>query len=177
MEIKSYNQLNIKEKEVILEEIKFIFFESSSVKSFRDDEHKVSFFNRWCGDYLKHYPEYFYLTLENGKLLGYLCGVIDSKLAINFLNVPAQNLFEDLFETYPAHLHINFHPDARGKGLGTILINHFENELKKREVRGLHLITSQSARNVSFYKKAGFNYALEREFNGSFLYFMGKKTE
>jgi len=111
--------------------------------------------------------------MEEGKVLGYLTGCSDSIRAMNELSVPGFAIFHDLFLAFPAHLHINFHPDARGKGLGSILMNHYMNFLKLNNVMGVHLITSPDAQNVSFYSRLGFEKTETREFNGMPLYFMG----
>ena len=176
--IKTIDQFNEKDKMVIVEQIKDIFFQSSSVKNFDSEDHKNTFFKRWCGDYITYYPESFYLCFDEGenskKLLGYLSGCLNSLLALNVLNVPAQRTFESQFIDYPAHLHINFHPDARGKGLGSVLVNHFCGQLKNSGIKGVHLVTSPDAKNVSFYHRLGFTNEV-RQLNGkSALLFMGK---
>ena len=71
-------------------------------------------------------------------------------------------LFDDLYDAYPAHLHINLTSAARGHGLGGRLIAALEENLRSTGVPGLHLVTDPHARNVSFYRKNGFTHAVER---------------
>ncbi|MDO9181182.1 MAG: GNAT family N-acetyltransferase, partial [Bacteriovorax sp.] len=119
----------------------------------------------------------FLIMREGQKVLGYLSGCLDSTLAATEVEVPAFKLFEDLFETYPAHFHINFHPDCRGRGLGSLLVLEFVKVLKKEGVSGVHLVSSPEALNISFYERLGFLYQVKREFNQMNLLFMGKTLE
>lgn len=164
-------------KKSILEQVKTIFFLSTSIKEFESTEKKENFFKRWCGDYITVYPEEFFIMSEDIKVLGYLSGCVDSNKARNELNVPAFEAFSDLFFEYPAHLHINFHPDCRGRGLGSLLVKEFCKELRQINVSGVHLITSPKAANVTFYERLGFTHKVERNFNQMNLLFMGKKLD
>ena len=163
------------EYEEILSQIKYIFYVSSSIKEFSSPERKIGFFKRWCGDYISNYAEHFLVMRENAKVLGYMSICEDSSIALGVLEIPAYDLFSDLFSTYPAHLHINFHPDCRGKGLGSKLVEHCCNNLRNNGVRGIHLVTSPDADNVSFYQRLGFTHEVKRESpSKSLLLFMGK---
>lgn len=174
--IKTFKNLNLEEKDDARSLIKEIFYLSSSIKTFDSEDRKQSFFMKWCGNYLEKYPEFFYLAFsEDQQLLGYLCGSINSRECLEVLNVPGMSLFSDCFDEFPAHLHINFHPDARGKGLGTILVNHFIKDCKKLNIGGLHLITSPDAKNVSFYKRLNFIKEIVRFQNEKELLFMGQR--
>ncbi len=164
-------------KKSYLEQVKTIFFLSTSIKEFSTPEKKETFFKRWCGDYITLYPEEFFIMVEDEKVLGYLSGCIDSIKARSELNVPAFDAFADLFLEYPAHLHINFHPDCRGRGLGSVLVNEFCKELRGLNSPGVHLVTSPKAVNVTFYQRLGFKHEVERSFNQMQLLFMGKKLE
>lgn len=159
-----------------IEEIKDIFYEATSVKNFKDEEHKKTFFEKWCGDYIQNNPTEFYLMVEtdNDQLLGYLSGEANSLKALEIMRVPGQKVFEDQFEQFPAHLHINFHVSTRGRGLGSDLVRFYCSVLKSKNISGLHLVTSPEAKNVTFYQKLGFDYQLVREYSGSSLLFMGK---
>lgn len=174
IEIVSLDSLNADQKEMALTKVEEIFFLSSSLKSFSSEERRQAFYKRWCGDYQTLYPEEFFIAMEEGKVLGYLSGCSDSTRAMNELSVPGYAVFQDLFLAFPAHLHINFHPDARGKGLGSILMNHYMSYLKLNNVMGVHLITSPDAQNVSFYQRLGYSRTETREFNERPLHFMGR---
>lgn len=174
IEILALKDLDTDSKEVILNKVEEIFFLSSSLKTFSSIERRQAFYKRWCGDYQNLYPEEFFIVMEEGKILGYLSGCSDSTRAMNEVSVPGYAIFQDLFLAFPAHLHINFHPDARGKGLGSILINHYMSWLKINNVMGVHLVTSPNAQNVSFYLRLGFTKTETRSFNEMPLYFMGR---
>jgi GNAT superfamily N-acetyltransferase len=176
MEIIKLSQI-VKNREDILSQVENIFFVSSSLKSFSSEERKQAFYKRWCKDYQQFYPEEFFIMIEDGKVLGYLSGCSDSTKASELLEVPGYSAFTDLFKIYPAHLHINFHPDSRGRGLGSVLIRYYVDFLKSKKVHGLHLVTSRDAQNVSFYERLGFTYSEGRKFNEMELYFMGSKLD
>lgn len=160
-------------KEQLIDQVKNIFYLSSSIQNFSTVERKEAFFKRWCGDYISLYPNDFYIIHDKLKVYGYLSGTRDSSESLDVLEVPALAVFSDLFEKYPAHLHINFHPDARGKGLGSLLVNHYKETLREAHIKGLHLVTSPGAKNISFYERLGFNHQVTRNFNQSELLFMG----
>jgi ribosomal protein S18 acetylase RimI-like enzyme len=176
MEIIKLSQIT-KNREDILAQVENIFFVSSSLKSFSSEERKQAFYKRWCKDYQQFYPEEFYIMIEDGKVLGYLSGCCDSTKALEVLEVPGYSAFKDLFDIYPAHLHINFHPQSRGRGLGSLLIRHYVSSLKSIKLHGLHLVTSRDAQNVSFYERLGFSFTEGRKFNEMELYFMGWKFD
>lgn len=157
--------------------IEEIFFLSSSIKSFSSPEKKEAFFKKWCGDYLEYYSESFYLLYYEEALMGYLSGCDNSLESLNILNVPGHSIFADLFNAFPAHLHINFHPNARGKGWGSQLVRHYLDDLRLKKISGIHLITSKDAQNVSFYHRLGFNHTEVRKFNENELFFMGHILE
>ena len=175
IEIKVLNSCPDDLKKDIHKSVRDIFFLSTSKKEFASEDHKEEFFNKWCGDYLRKYPETFFLAFDsNGKLLGYLSGALDTLETLKTLRVPGVIHFSHLYEKYPAHLHINFHPEARGMGLGSLLVNHFCQFLIDRKIKGVHLITSKEAKNVSFYERLGFNATESFNQGPMGLFFMGK---
>ncbi|MBC7540818.1 MAG: GNAT family N-acetyltransferase [Bacteriovorax sp.] len=165
---------NKTELEDIIQQVQSIFYTSSSLKEFSSAERKQAFFKRWCGDYISLYPDQFIIMREGQKVLGYLSGCTDSSFALVVVEVPGFSLFSDLFKFYCAHFHINFHPDCRGRGLGSQLVEGYCEELKKMGVTGVHLITSPDAANIGFYQRLGFDHVVQREFNQMTLLFMGR---
>lgn len=68
----------------------------------------------------------------------------------------------DIFEDYPAHLHINIAPEYQKQGMGSALIERFEKAMCASGARGVHLITSaRNTKALPFYKRHG--YAVIRE--------------
>jgi ribosomal protein S18 acetylase RimI-like enzyme len=58
---------------------------------------------------------------------------------------------------WPAHLHIDLLPVARGSGLGTALMERWLNKLKEADSPGCHLLTLlENGRALSFFEKMGF---------------------
>ncbi|GIW35200.1 MAG: N-acetyltransferase [Meiothermus sp.] len=65
-------------------------------------------------------------------------------------------------ELYPAHLHINLLPQARGFGLGHQLLEAHLNCLRARGVRGVQLSTTrENDRALKLYEKFGFEVYIE----------------
>lgn len=70
---------------------------------------------------------------------------------------------DELLEGYPSHLHINLLPDYQRKGLGTQLMDCFEEKMRAKGVVGLRLdTTSENRKAIPFYGKRG--YTILKEF-------------
>ncbi|MCJ8277854.1 MAG: GNAT family N-acetyltransferase [Bdellovibrionales bacterium] len=160
----------------LLEDLKEVFFLTSSKKVFKSNDEKNKFYHRWLGIYLKHYPEEtFYITF-NDNLVAYLLACTDTQ---DFINNKVDfshklGLFTEMYTHYPCHLHMNCHPDHQRKGLGKILMQALFSELKRKNVQGVHLLTSPDMDNVYFYRKQGFDKE-QTIFDGKTqFHFMGK---
>lgn len=58
---------------------------------------------------------------------------------------------------YPAHLHIDFVPNAQGKGYGTSLISHLCTHLRQKNIPGLMLdVSVDNIGAQRFYQRNGF---------------------
>src|SRR5262245_43613674 len=90
-------------------EIDGIFFESSNTKTFKSEEARVAFRERWLGRYLAHDPEFTYLALlPNGTVVGYLVGAIDDPAtAERFADIGYFAALGSQTKQFPAHLHVN----------------------------------------------------------------------
>lgn len=147
-----------------------IFFLTSSRQRFSSAEEKERFFEKWTRYYLESEPDLIFLAKdENEKVLGYLTGCVRSGKMND-----VDELFADQFSRFPAHLHINCHPDAQGKGCGSRLMAEFIRVLHERKIAGVHIVTSPIAENRRFYLKNGFNFELIRAWKERPLLFMGR---
>ncbi|MBL7666043.1 MAG: GNAT family N-acetyltransferase [Bacteriovoracaceae bacterium] len=161
MDIKTYQQCASAK---VVTEIQNIFFETSTKTDFKNPEEKLTFFEKYCGYYLKHHPNFFFLALHENKIVGYLCGAVNSASETELYTILSHyGLFEDQYLKYPAHLHMNLTAKLQGQGIGTLLVEAFVNKLKETKVKGMHIITAPKARNVGFYQKNNFAYQLERD--------------
>lgn len=123
--------------------------------------------------YLDNFPELFIVAFENEKALGYVCGSNSTLNNLDFFKMHSYlDLFKNELEYFPAHLHINVHPDAQGMGIGKKLIRFFENLLA---AKGVHIITTPKSSNVKFYEAMGYKYAKKLCFNLNDLLFLGKE--
>lgn len=154
-------------------EVDAIFFESSDKKEFKDQEERSLFYQKYLGFYLDRYPE-LALVAKSESVLGYTVGALDSMdLELQRLQ-PHLNLFQEYFDKFPAHLHINCHAMSRGMGIGSLLIETLEELLIKQGVIGYHIMTAPNAKSRDFYRKLGLNFEVVKEFKGSQILFMGK---
>lgn len=158
-----------------LQQIKNIFFVSSLKQTFVSDNEKQQFFKLWTEYYLNQNWPGKTTYIKNGpEVLGYVMWATNSNLAKNYYEqlLPSYTLFEDLFDEFPAHLHINLSPKARGQGVGSQLIEYV---LTTYGTNGpFHIVTSEGARNQSFYLKNGFTFTVTKDFCGAALAFMGR---
>ncbi|MCP5063841.1 MAG: GNAT family N-acetyltransferase [Ignavibacteriae bacterium] len=73
---------------------------------------------------------------------------------------------KDRFDLFPAHLHINILPIAKGKGMGRKLMDEFINKLRTLNVSGLHLEVGKSNKNaIQFYEHLGFREVKDYEYS------------
>lgn len=169
MEIKTWSDLS---DHKFLAEISEIFFEASSKKNFESPEEKDKFFQKWLGKYLECFPDWTFLAVEDGVLLGYITGCPDSlkyaELSQPIVGGPAD------YQNYPAHLHINCHRNSRGKGVGGKLLKKFEENCKEKGLSGVHLITLEGEANVAFYLKNLYKIVSKKEEKKGNLLFMAK---
>jgi ribosomal protein S18 acetylase RimI-like enzyme len=143
-----------------------VFWETASRTSFTDAT-ELCKYRRMYFDYYWHAaPELFLLAVRDAEAtapgletLGYVCALADTRAHSELYQLAAHlSLFDDLYEMYPAHLHVNLTGASRGLGLGSRLIAALEERLRRADIQapGLHLITSTEARNVPFYRRNGF---------------------
>lgn len=74
----------------------------------------------------------------------------------------------EFLEQYPAHLHIDILSSHQRKGYGGILISEFLNELRKKEVKGVHLgMRADNTLAGNFYEKHGFKRFADIKMDGT----------
>lgn len=165
--------VTFKDSSTLEEGLREIFFLSSSVTQFETPKHKEEFYDRWLGCYLKSYPETTWCAVEGDKVLGYLTVCPDTYSFLEKRPLQSLLLFKEYYQEYPAHLHMNTHPEARGKGIGSKLVKHGQYCLAEMGLAGWHLVTTEGERNVEFYKRQGMQILGRHEFKGSTLLLMG----
>jgi ribosomal protein S18 acetylase RimI-like enzyme len=152
------------------QDIQEIFFESSTKKNFTSNQEREEFRWKYLDFYLTHYPEYAWLAVKGNKLLGYILGMPQTTDARLWEIQPHLKYFSDLYERFPAHLHLNTHADSRGQGVGSVLMQKMLHQFQHHGLAGVHIMTGPSAQNRHFYGKMGFDFTLEREG----IYFMAR---
>lgn len=174
MKIKKISELSDNQ---LSETIK-IFFQTSSVQSFKSTDAKEIFLYRYFGYYQEDHADLFFVALHEKSddiPLGYICGVQNSFEDQALLELQPQiEFFKEIENSYPAHLHINISPLFHGQGIGSFLIEEFEKKLSEKGCPGVHIITAPDAGNTVFYKKRGFDFQLVKKINNVDLLLMGK---
>lgn len=168
LDINNENQLN---------NVDEIFFSTSSKKEFISAKEKEEFRAKYLGHYIQKYNKYFYVALEHGSVIGYLCCCPDTLSDDYFLETFGyyQNLEPKKLLRFNAHLHINLSEQSRGKGIGSKLIKNICNRLHADNVEGVHIFTTPDSENVSFYKRNYFCDELSVQYHDIPLLFLGRK--
>ncbi len=144
----------------ILPQIDKIFFATSAVQTFRDDQHRVSFKGRWLGRYLEHFTKSFFIARdEDGTIAGYLAGCLDNPVFSPLFNTVVYRAFAPLCAAYPCHLHVNVDARFRNRRVGTALIEAFAAHARNYRAPGLHVVTDRGQHRS--YSWAG-NWKLSR---------------
>lgn len=176
---KSLEALEQSHQGEVLESIRDIFFNASTRKTFKNINEKEEFYYTWLGQYLEKYPDFTFLAIDencqgknNQNVIGYITCCPNTGDDWSKLNQPSLTHWTDQYQNYPAHLHINCAEAARGKGIGSKLCQALEEKLIENRVRGLHLVTAEGSRNVSFYKKLGFKPLKSHPFDESLTFLL-----
>ncbi len=156
--------------------IEEIFFLSSSVQTFDTDDARQRFLEAWTGYYRESEPDGILLYLApDGRVAGYLTGCRDSRAATRlYADIDSYRVFEDQFDAYPAHFHVNCHPDHRNHGNGSRLVAAFLDDCRGRGVAGVHVVTAEGARNIGFYRRCGFETIARRRWRDRDLVCLGR---
>jgi GNAT superfamily N-acetyltransferase len=138
-----------------------IFFGASGTQSFASEVERGAFRSRWLGRFLDGADAvHAFVAVTEAGVIGYLVGALDDPaLSGRFSDVGYFRDFAHLTPTYPAHLHINLAPEARGQGIGARLIEAFAAHARVTAVPGMHVVTGAASRNVRFYAACGFTEA------------------
>ena len=157
-------------------EIERIFFAASGTQTFASDEVRAAFRERWLGRYFDHDPALVYVAVApDGAITGYLVGSFDDPaLAPRFSDIGYFARFAELNARYPAQLHVNLDERARGAGTGGLLVEAFVDEVRRVGLPGVHVVTGQGVRNVTFYERLGFIERGHLTTNGKTVVFLGR---
>jgi GNAT superfamily N-acetyltransferase len=143
-----------------------VFFLSSARGDFPSPAARAAFLDTWTSWYVTRAPADVWLWRDaDGGFAGYLTGCRDSAASTALASrIPGYAVFADLFDRFPAHLHVNVHPGHRGQGIGAALIGTFVADCQTGVpmVSGVHVVTGIGARNAGFYRRNGFTVAHER---------------
>lgn len=175
VEITPYRAMQSGQARHITRQIDDIFFEASSVQSFRDAAHRQAFRWLWLGRYLCDEPEHAFLAHRANRVVGYLVGSLsDPAPRPEFLELSYFVDFASETQKYPAHVHINVASGSRSCGIGERLIAAFEQHARANDCPGVHVVTGAGMRNVHFYSRIGFQQVARAARNGGEVVMLAK---
>ena len=125
-------------------------------------------------------PSHTFVAVDNDTVVGYVICASDynewkEKFKNNYLDTCNDentvkfgemtiSSIKEYVEEYPAHLHINIHPNYQRQGIGGKLIDSLVTKLKEENIKGLMLdVAKNNEKGVSFYRKCGFKEISVRE--------------
>ena len=156
--------------------VREVFFRTSPYgRSLKGADREEFFFN-WAGWYMDNVPEQTLLLRgPENKIIGYLVGCFDSTSAGElFKRIFYYKELARWYTDYPAHFHVNCHPDYQGVGYGKALVERFGSDAEAAGVRGLHVVTGSTARNRRFYEQLQFRECVQILIGGRSLVLLGK---
>ncbi|MCB1484400.1 MAG: GNAT family N-acetyltransferase [Hyphomicrobiaceae bacterium] len=155
-----------------------IFFASSNTQTFSSDAARCAFRQRWLGRYLDCDPDLCFVALDrDGRIAGYIVGALDDPAASGrFSDIWYFANFATLTRRFPAHLHVNLAPVFRNQGVGSALVSRFVSQVSAAGVPGVHVVTSEGARNIGFYARNGFQQVGQAERDGARVVFLGREV-
>jgi hypothetical protein len=129
-----------------------IFFATSRIQIFADEQARNSFKARWLDRYLNHYIDSFFIARsDDGWLIGYLAGCLENPMLNPLFNdLGYYKAFAPFCASYLCHLHINIAADCRNHGIGDALIEASAS------------FDCPSARNAHRHERGGAQYSLLR---------------
>lgn len=156
-----------------------IFFQSSLTKTFADDAARAAFRERWLGRFLGDDARLAHVALDtdagNTHLIGYVVGAHDDPArSTRFNDIGYFAELADVTARFPAHLHINMAPEARGQGIGQRLVERFAADTAVAGLPGFHVVTGATSRNVAFYRRCGLVHEHLFEWHSSRLVLLGR---
>jgi GNAT superfamily N-acetyltransferase len=156
-----------------------IFFTTSRIQKFADEQARNSFKARWLDRYLNHYIDNFFIArADDGVLIGYLAGCLENPiLNPHFTDLGYYKVFAPYCASYPCHLHINVAADYRNHGVGAALIEAFAEQASNIQAPGMHVVTNEGARNIRFYERNDFRPLSTTHSNGMRVVFMGRQLK
>ena len=163
----------------IIAQIDAIFFQTAS-RTFADTDQRARFRHLWLGQYLEHDADKVHVAIERGsssqiRVLGYLVGCWDNPITSpRFTSLPFFRDFAAQCHAFPGQLHVNLDAEARSRGIGRKLVDAFADQARAAGVPGIHVVTGQNARNVTFYQRTGFTHQATTGWGGNDVVFLGR---
>ena len=137
-----------------LEDVRSVCFETGYMGepiAWQFDDREV-FCQLFCDPHLLGHPDSAWVVDLDGRAVGYLIGSPDTR---GTHDASTHRPFD--VDAYPADLHINLLPPARGRGLGEALMATWFARLAELGVPGVHLGTwGENSGAIAFFESLGF---------------------
>jgi hypothetical protein len=152
-----------------------IFFATSRIQIFADEQARNSFKARWLDRYLNHYIDSFFIARsDDGWLIGYLAGCLENPMLNPLFNdLGYYKAFAPFCASYLCHLHINIAADYRNQA--SVMLSLKQAQASTVRAPGMHIVTNEGARNIRFYERNNFRILSTTYSNGARVVFMGRQ--
>ena len=137
-----------------LEDVRTVCFETGYMGepiSWQFDD-RATFCELFCDRHVLDHPDTAWVVDLDGRAVGYLLGCPDVRGQFHHEGDWPVDL-----DDFPADLHVNLMPEARGHGLGRALMDRWFGRLAELEVPGVHLGTwGENTSAIAFFEAVGF---------------------
>jgi GNAT superfamily N-acetyltransferase len=166
-----------REEEEVEEALAEIFFATATRKDFASLAEREAFQHRWLDRYFYRYrATTFYARDPNRRPIGFVVGCpADVRQVPCFSDVAYFQVFADLLDRYPAHLHVNVAAEWQGQGIGRALVARAIAACQSSGAKGIHVVTAADAPNLGFYEKCGLARVAQRAHGGRTLLMLGTR--
>ena len=170
-----------KYEEAYKEGVEDVCVAASSRAKGKDSEWGRVILHLFCRYYIEEEPNHCFIAVdEYDKVIGYvICAsdydtwksnfkekYLDTRNEIEIVKFGEMSIqgLKNYSKEYPAHLHINVHPNYQRLGIGNELIKVLLSKLKEEKVNGLMLdVSATNEKGINFYRKCGFIELEKRE--------------
>ncbi len=134
-----------------------IFFETAVQQTFATTAERDGYRHRWYDRYTyRCRPSIFVARDGQAKPIGYVLACpFDIRQVPSFSDIGYFEVFGDLVDRYPAHLHVNVTKAWQGRGAGRALVERGIAACRSVGAPGVHVVTAADAPNIGFYNRCG----------------------
>lgn len=148
-----------------------IFFETAVRQTFATTAEREAYRHRWYDRYTYRCRATIFAALDDqAKPIGYVLACpFDVRKVPSFSDIGHFEVFSDLIDRYPAHLHVNVTTAWQSRGVGRALVERGIAACRTAGALGIHVVTAADAPNIGFYDRCGLVEVARRAYDGRLL--------